>query len=78
MKREFPEAHLTRVSEKRWTCRGVRCNQVHAFPWIPSMTWNMALQNLYEVNSTALKQPWVPANHKRDIFILYISSKVPH
>eukprot|EP00971_Amphidinium_carterae_P005590 110984-Amphidinium_carterae.1 len=46
MRHEFPEFHLDAGIKERWTCLGLRCNNVHAMPYISSFTWNQKLERL--------------------------------
>eukprot|EP00971_Amphidinium_carterae_P097835 1935906-Amphidinium_carterae.1 len=76
MRPEFPEVHLARCTTRRACCTGTRCNNMHALPRTASFTWNRAFEATVEEDTT--RRPWVPADHERDIFLLYISSEVPH
>eukprot|EP00971_Amphidinium_carterae_P310431 6168908-Amphidinium_carterae.1 len=51
---------------------------MHAMPRMPSLTWSTALQQASEQNATGVNQTWVPTNHERDIFMLYMSGKQLH
>eukprot|EP00971_Amphidinium_carterae_P019153 376915-Amphidinium_carterae.1 len=75
MQGEFLGGHS---SKKNGYCRGVECNNMHAMPRMPSLTWSTALQQASEHNATGINQTWVPGNHERDIFMLYMSARTVH
>eukprot|EP00971_Amphidinium_carterae_P239511 4755122-Amphidinium_carterae.1 len=72
MRYVFPETHLERPTEVRWACKGVRCNNEPALPYMTSYTWNVAIE------TAKVKHTWVPSNHERNVFVLYMTSTVPH
>eukprot|EP00971_Amphidinium_carterae_P230093 4566491-Amphidinium_carterae.1 len=66
MHRHFKEATnpMQKLRGLRRYCTGVRCNMMPPMAYSPQLTWNIALERAPEV-----KQPCVPANHERDVFL---------